>query len=336
VTEPPPSAAPPAAAPTPAPGVLIRRFGAGDDERLVALWNRSLVRDPITTALFRRQTLLNPDFRPGGCLVAARDGTPVGFVLATAPRDGGLHAGTAGIGRSVGLGVVPRARRNGIGTALLDEAIRFLVASGCERATVAAHEYYAAGVDRDAYADGLAFLTKRRFRPGGEAIAMGRELYDLTWPQEVRASEARLRGGGVEVRYFSPADTYALAEYFRAEFPSWIELFKRELDAGHEPDEMVIAVDTGAPSGGRVVGYCQHLDGDHVGPFGVAAAYRNRGIGSVMLYRLLDRMREKGCRFAWFGETGRARSYYERAGFRVTRVYAVLARDLTEGGVARV
>jgi hypothetical protein len=48
-----------------------------------------------------------------------------------------------------------------------------------------------------------------------------------------------------------------------------------------------------------------------------------------MLYRLLDRMREKGYRFAWFGETGRARPYYERAGFRVTRTYVTLSRDLT-------
>jgi mycothiol synthase len=333
VTEPPEL---PAAPPTGAPGVAIRRFGPGDDERIVALWNQTLVRDPITTALFRRQTLLNANFRPEGCLVAARGGTPVGFVLAVAPRAGGLHAGAVGTGRIVGLGVVPQARRAGIGTALLDAALRFLVASGCSRATVAAHEYYAAGVDRDAYAEGLAFLTRRRFRPRREAIAMGRELYDLAWPPPVRAAEARLRGEGVEVRAFAPADTYALAEYFRAEFPDWIEFFTRKLDARHDPDEMVIAVDTGAPSGHRVVGYCQHLDSDHVGPFGVAAAYRNRGIGSVMLYRLLDGMRGKGYRFAWFGETGRARPYYERAGFRVTRVYAALARDLTETEAARV
>jgi predicted N-acetyltransferase YhbS len=83
-----------------------------------------------------------------------------------------------------------------------------------------------------------------------------------------------------------------------------------------------------ATEGERVVGYCQHLDADHVGPFGVGAGYRNRGIGSVMLYRLLDGMRQKGYRFAWFGETGRARAYYERAGFRVTRKYAILRRDL--------
>ena len=247
-----------------------------------------------------------------------------------APRAGGLHAGRVGSGRIVGLGVVPPARGRGIGTALLDGALAFLGASGCRRAAVAAHEYYAAGVDREAYPDGIAFLTRRGFREVGEAIAMGRLLYDLAWPENVRAAEARLRGEGIEARYFEPAYAYALGEYFLAEFPEWVEFFRRKLDARHDLDEIVIATD-----GGRVVGYCQHLDADHVGPFGVAAAYRNRGIGSVMLYRLLDRMREKGYRFAWFGETGRARPYYERAGFFVTRTYAVLSRDLPADEASR-
>jgi ribosomal protein S18 acetylase RimI-like enzyme len=306
------------------PSAAIRQFHAGDDDVVVRLWNETLIRDPISLALFRRQTLLNPNFRPEGCLVAEMAGEPVGFALVMAPRVGGLHAGAAGSGRIVGLGVLPQARRQGIGSALLDQAIAFLVASGCQWVTAAAHEYYAAGVDRDAYAEGIAFLTKRHFRPVNEAIAMGRELYDLVWPADVRVAEARLHAEGVDVRSFEPAYTYALVEYFRAEFPDWVEFFKRKLDAGHDLDEMVIATD-----GDRVVGYCQHLDADHVGPFGVAAAYRNRGIGSVMLYRLLDRMREKGYRFAWFGETGRARLYYERAGFHVTRVYTILRRDLS-------
>jgi mycothiol synthase len=314
-----------AASPSGGP-VVLRRFRVGDDDVLVHLWNQTLVRDPISSAILRRQTLLNPNFRPEGCLVAELGGAPVGFVLTMAPRVAGLHAGAADSGRIVGLGVVPHARRRGIGTALLEQGMRYLVASGCQRVTVAAHEYYAAGVDRDAYAEGIAFLTERHFHPGREAIAMGRELYDLTWPEAVRATEARLEGEGVRVRYFDPGHTYALAEYFRAEFPDWIEFFTRKLDAHHDPSEMVIAT-----AGNGVVGYCQHLDTDHVGPFGVAAAYRNRGIGSVMLYRLLDGMREKGFRFAWFGETGRARRYYERAGFHVTRTYTLLSRrQITE------
>ena len=316
---------------------LLRPYRRGDDEALVALWNRTLVGDPISPALFRRQTLLDPSFAPEGCLLAERDGALVGFVLAIAPAGTGgqrLFATGKGTGRISALGVAPEARGQGLGSALLDAALAFLRERGCGRVVVAAHEYYAAGVDKQRYAEGLAFLRRRGFVERGEAVAMGRQLYDLAWPQEVRAAEARLQAEGIEVRYFEPRFTAALADYFRAEFPTWVEFFHKKLDARHDLDEIVIATDaSGGESGGsevaeRVVGYCQHLDSDHVGPFGVAAAYRSRGIGSVMLYRLLDRMRQKGYRFAWFGETGRARPYYERAGFQVTRTYATVARDL--------
>ncbi len=308
------------------PAWSLRPFRQGDDEAIVALWNRTLVGDPISPALFRRQTLLDPSFLPEGCLVAEREGVFQGFILAVAPAPAGesrLFATRRGTGRIAALGVAPEARCQGLGSALLDAALEFLRRQGCGRAVVAAHEYYVPGVDRQRYAEGLAFLMRRGFVERGEAIAMGRPLYDLDWPADVRAAEARLREEGIEVRSFDPCDTYALVRYFRAEFPSWIEFFTKKLDARHDLDEIVVAI-----RGGEVIGYCQQLEADHVGPFGVAAAYRNRGIGSVMLYRLLERMREKGYRFAWFGETGRARSYYERAGFQVTRTYALLSRDL--------
>jgi ribosomal protein S18 acetylase RimI-like enzyme len=304
----------------------LRRFRQGDDELVVALWNATLTGDPISPALFRRQTLLDPSFRPEGCLLAERGAEAVGFTLAVAPAEAGpqrLFAAGRGTGRIAALGVLPATRGRGIGGALLDAAAGFLRERGCGRVVVAAHEYYAAGVDKARYAAGLAFLQKRGFVERAEAVAMGRELYDLEWPDAVRETEARLLDEGIEIRYFDHDATLGLADYFRAEFPTWVEFFIKKLDAGHPLDEMVIAT-----HGERVVGYCQHLDADHVGPFGVAAAYRGRGIGTVMLYRLLDRMRQKGYKFAWFGETGRARHYYERAGFRVTRVYAVLGRDL--------
>ncbi|MCL4543363.1 MAG: GNAT family N-acetyltransferase [Chloroflexi bacterium] len=311
-------------------GWVLRPFRIGDDEPLVRLWNRTLVRDPISVEIFRRQTLLDPNFQAEGCLLAeATNGGRelLGFVLATVPRVTRLFARRQGTGRIVGMGVVPEARGQGIGTALLDAAVAYLRQRACQRIDVAAHEYFAAGVDKQAYLNGIHFLCTRGFEEVRESVAMGRLLYDLSWPDPVRAAEARLLQEGIEVRYFEPADTYALVEYFRAEFPPNVEFFLRKLDARHAHDEMVVAV-----CRGEVLGYCQHLDSDHVGPFGVAAAHRNRGIGTVMLYRLLERMRKKGYKFAWFGETGRARAYYERADFTVMRVYAVLSRTLEQAG----
>jgi GNAT superfamily N-acetyltransferase len=159
----------------------LRPFRQGDDELAVRLRNAALTADHISPALFRRQTLLDPNFRPEGCLLAERGGEAVGFVLAIGPAAAGpqrLFATRQGTGRLAALGVLPAARGRGIGGALLEAAIDFLRERGCGRAVVAAHEYYAAGVDKQRYATGLAFLQKRGFVERAEALAMGRELYD--------------------------------------------------------------------------------------------------------------------------------------------------------------
>ena len=148
------------------PSWSLRPFRQGDDEAIVALWNRTLVGDPISPALFRRQTLLDPSFLPEGCLVAEREGVFQGFILAVAPAPAGesrLFATRRGTGRIAALGVAPEARCQGLGSALLDAALEFLRRQGCGRAVVAAHEYFVPGVDRQRYAEGLAFLMRRGF-----------------------------------------------------------------------------------------------------------------------------------------------------------------------------
>lgn len=302
----------------------LREFAVEDSATFVELWNAAYTRDPITERIFVRQTLGDPNFSPAGCWLAESAGRPAGFCLALAPGLPHLFGQPPGAGRITGIGVLPACRRRGIGSALLDRAVSFLKERSCRRVSVAAHEYYVAGLDKEAYPEGLAFLAAKGFAVTGEAVAMGRMLYDLEWPAEARAAESRLLQEGITVKHLDTADAQALVDFFRSEFPSWIEFYLRKLDAGGEAGDIVVA-----RTKDKVVGFCQRLEADHVGPFGVAEACRNRGLGTVMLYRLLDRMRQQGYRFAWFGETGRAQPYYERAGFFVTRRYAIAARDIS-------
>ena len=303
--------------------------GPGDEETVVRLWNETLTRDPISPELFKERTLGDPNFSPDGCLIAYVDegpagikGATAGFAVAVPPGASHRFAPPPGTGRIAGLGVLPGWRRTGVGNGLLEAAFMFLRKRGCKKVVYAAHEYYVAGLDR-AYADGLAFLEKHGFEQTYEAVAMGRELYDLEWPKELRTLEAKRAGEGLTAGHFAPPMRAAVEAFFAGDFPDWAPFFREKLDRQDPHDDIVLALDKG-----RVVGYCQRLEGDHVGPFGVAAAYRNRGIGTVMLYRLLDRMRQMGYRFCWFGETGRAQPYYARAGFVVTRKYAVMAKSL--------
>ncbi len=301
----------------------LRTFTGADEHVVVDLWNATYTRDPISAKRFKRQTLGDPNFSPEGCWLVEVDGKVAGFAVAVAPGVQHVFARPAGVGRITALGVLPSHQRRGLGTILLERALSFLKERDCRRVVVAAHEYYVAGIDRDAYPGGLAFLTSKGFAEVGDAVAMGRMLYDLDWPQKVREGEAALSREGVVVKYVEPQDREVVKGFFQAEFATWVEFYQRKLDDGDELDDIVIA-----KRGDQVLGYCQRLEADHVGPFGVAEAWRNRGIGGVMLYRLLERMQQKGYRFAWFGETGRAQPYYERAGFKLTRRYAVMAKEL--------
>lgn len=84
-----------------------------------------------------------------------------------------------------------------------------------------------------------------------------------------------------------------------------------------------------AETDGKVVGFCTYtiLDNEHgeICNNGVDPAYQGRGIGNALHRKVLDLMREKGCRFAEV-ETGMgdgfaaARHSYEKLGFEpITR-----------------
>jgi GNAT superfamily N-acetyltransferase len=140
---------------------------------------------------------------------------------------------------------------------------------------------------------------------------------------------AFLEAGGVKhVILGNYAPNYVLSGVDTEAYPGAREFLEHHGFAVHgRSDEMVIA-----RRGEEVVGYCQHRYGHHAertGPFGVKAELRGRKIGTLMLYRLLARMAQKGYRAGWFAQTGdRQRRYYERVGYRVIRTEVGMRKEL--------
>jgi len=300
----------------------IRPFTKADVGRVVSLWNRTLNRDPITGEMFELRTLRDPNFSPEGCLVAEGPGGPEGFALAVAPGTQHRFAPPPGMGRVAGLGVLPSSRRRKVGTRLMEAAFAFLKGRKCAKVLYAAHEYWCAGLDKS-YTEGTAFMAKFGFKEVGVAVAMGRLLYEVDVPAEVVETGKKLAARGINTGPYDPSEKKALEDFFTAEFPEWRDFFHEKLERHDDLRDVYVARDKG-----KVIGYCQRLEADHVGPFGVAKEARNLGIGTVMLYALMDGLRARGYRFCWFGETGRAQPYYERAGFFITRRYSILTREL--------
>jgi GNAT superfamily N-acetyltransferase len=313
----------------------IRAYDPFDMPEVVALWNRCLAVDPITREIFEEKVLLDPNFDPAGCRVAELDSNMVGFAYALTrqtPLPWGFESefeSDREVGWVFALFVEEAHRRHGIGSALLQEALGFLEARGAKRVVLGnyAPNYVLSGVDTEAYPDAQEFFVRHGFEVDGQSFGMGIDLHGFRRPPEATESEQALVREGIVVECFSRDYLLPTLAFLEECFPTWLSLLIEKLRRGDDHREMVIA-----RRGAEVIGYCQRRYGHHAertGPFGVRAEFRGKGIGTLMLYHLLEGMAEEGLRFGWFAQTGeRQRRYYERVGYRVIRTQVEMSRRL--------
>jgi len=313
----------------------LRPYRIGDAQQIAGLWNRCLPADTITRHIFEEKVLLDPNFDLPGCTVAERDGRAVGFAHALVRRTGlpwgfeSLLEQDREVGWIFALFVDEAHRRRGIGSALLARALDFLRERGAKEVVLFdyAPNYLLSGVDTEAYPGAREFFESHGFEVGGESMGMGIDLTSFRVPAAAEEIERDLAREGIVVERFRRDYLLPTLAFLRDSFPEWLSLFTDKLHRGDEPDEIVIA-----RREEQVVGYCQHRYGRHVertGPFGVKAELRNKKIGTLMLYRLLARMSQKGFKFGWFAQTGeRQRNYYQRMGYRVLRTQLRMTKRL--------
>lgn len=308
----------------------IRPFDGPDVEPVVSLWNRALRRDPIGIARFGTWLFGDPDYQPGpdsGFFVGELDGNPVGFlrsIIRRWPNDRvGLEPDEGWIPV---MAVDPAHQRQGVGTALLNAAVTYFRAAGRRRVWVcgntgSAPGYVFPGVDRDAYPGALALLAKHGFVVDHEPVAMAREVVDFD--VETFHRQAWETGRDVEVATLSPNRVSDFLQFLADAFPGdWNIAARMKLRSG-PLDEILIAT-----LNGRIVGYCQ-WEGEHFGPFGVAAESRGRRIGAKLFTEAVRRIRAADGRTVWFNWADEdAARFYRRFGLRDTRRFAILRKDL--------
>jgi ribosomal protein S18 acetylase RimI-like enzyme len=311
--------------------VTIQPFQPDDLVEVLRVLAQALPNDPISSARFTRQVLLDANFRPEGALVARRGSQAVGFCLAIA-RQVPLENSPPDWDRGYVtlIGVLPGFQRQEIGSRLLEEAERFLRVQ--ERSAVMvspyAPGYFMPGVDVAAYSGALSFFLARGYAELNRPLAMEAPLWDWQPPDWVAVKAAALAEQGVSLDDYRPALTLPLLEFARAEFPGdWVRVVRETMArilGGEPPSRLIIA-----HAGGRVLGFVHH-ENERFGPIGVASSERGRGLGQVLQFAALRAMRENGCRIAWFlwSNDNTARRLYDSAGFREVRRFALLRRDL--------
>ncbi len=313
--------------------VRIRPYQGGEEASLVALWNKCLVRDPITINAFLRKVVLDPNFDPvtaAGCYVAEDNGTPLGFirsVVRTYPNDGlGLEEDRGWI--SV-IYVDPAYRRRHIGTALLEKALDFLREKNRRIVIVcgltgSAPGYVFPGVDIDTYVDAFHFFKAAGFEVDHYPVSMERDLLDFAVPDWAKELETKFNSAGIAIQPLNQTLVKALLAFLRENFPGdWGTEARDKLRRGSHLDEIIVAIDND-----RVLGYCQY-EGEHFGPFGVSKEMRGQGLGALLFCKAAAAIKAKGGKKLWFHWADEdAARFYERQGMRITRRYAIMTNFL--------
>ncbi|MBD3177260.1 MAG: GNAT family N-acetyltransferase [Armatimonadia bacterium] len=290
-------------------------------------WNRALVWDPIDHHTFMRKVFLDPNFRPDGLWLALDGDRVVGLCLALVQRVALEHDATLDPGGYItAFGLAPEYRRTGTGTRLLDAAEEWLAGEGRVRVRIAPYvpHYFVPGVDEERYPGAGEFLTHRGYSRVGEGLGMDCPLNIVNPLEGLGEVLDKLSRDGISVEPLGEGWIPRFFAFLRDEAPAdWSRHARQILHDGAPPADIIVAI-----HGERVVGYCQS-EGSHFGPFGVAADYRGRGVGTALLATCLYRMKQRGEHCAWVVWTSeRAAPVYERLGFERTRRFTLLSKEL--------
>ncbi|MDP2886975.1 MAG: GNAT family N-acetyltransferase [Ignavibacteria bacterium] len=302
-------------------------------DQLLALWAVALPLDAITEEILETRVLLDENLDPQTFLLALSDGDLVGFVL-------GIHAKRMPLGDAdpegdrcwiTALGVRPNQDLNEVGGFLLSEVEKKFKSLGKRECRVSGYPpgYFTPGIDIHACKEYLDLFTTRGYEVFHEALSMDAPITLFAVPKKTVELQQKLKADGIDIRFYRRSDLVKFMEFLEKSMPSdWVRVERRNLrkisEGGFHSEQLTLVT-----KGDDIIGYCQ-FEGSHFGPFGVSDAFQGIGIGTVLLARTLERMRQEGYHDAWVMWTDDlAAKVYGKFGFKETRRFALLKKNIS-------
>ena len=287
----------------------IRSFTAAADREFVeGLWVAAM--PPAWPLLSAGITQL------GEGLVAQAGPGPVGFIAVDL-------AGSIPL-----ILVAPAYQRRGIGTALLAAALDFLRAAGATSVTAGSggRFYIWPGVPRD-LPGAVRFFATHGWQHSHDTLDLVTDLRRYRPPPGAYEHAA---AKGITVTRPDSAGHADVLAFEAAAFPSWSRWFAASApagmlvahdDAGHIAGTLLLR----GPGADTVFAPMLGPAAGTIGCVGVAAPRQGEGIGTALVARASEILRDAGTRNCHIGWTTRE-SFYGRAGYLPWRRYAMFSR----------
>lgn len=295
------------------------------EKKVVDLWNKTLILDPIIVRNFRKKALFDDNFDTELCFIAVEDEYVVGFLLATKRKFPYLERGLEETRGWINVVFVDQNhKREGIGEILVKHAQAKLKSMGAETVTLGAYSpnYFFPGIDRDNYSGALKFFNKMGYMAGKESYSMCKDLHGYRISEETLDKLSKAEQAGFTFVNFEYKYALELLEFTKNEFGGgWKRNALISMQNNTAEDCILLALNAKQ----KIIGFCMRkIDGNPMrfGPIGVSGEVRNFGIGGILFDIMQLEMAKRGIYHLYFVSTDApGRRFYERHGVNVFRTY---------------
>jgi len=310
----------------------ITPYTDADREQILTLWSEALPLDTITHDVFESRVLLDENFDPSTLLLAKENEKLVGFVIGAYAKRMSLGDHDPDGTRSwiTALAVHPRSSLREVGGLLIAEIEKRFRSLGKKECIVSGYPpgYFTPGIDKSAYAPLLDFFQSNGYASYHEALSMDASIVLFEISDKVNVQQKKLLEEGIDIRAYRRTDLVKFLDFLeRTMQTDWVRVERRNLrkmsEGGFREEQITVVT-----KDDDIIGYCQ-FEGSHFGPFGVSEKFQGRGIGTVLLARAIERMKQAGHHNAWVMWTDDlAAKVYGKFGFKETRRFILLKKKL--------
>lgn len=313
---------------------MLQSFRRANFSELASIWSNYFPpRYRVDPDLLKLNTVECPVFDWGASLIHAPDGPAQGFVVIKKPAAGRLYPGKQ-MDEAYLCAIAYQEADTAVD--LLAEVKKILRNRGVRKLHFGQDAWhFFPGCPDDAGAL-KSLLTVEGFAEGPEAFDMERDLTDYKAPGPVP--------DGYTVRPLREEDLVNFKEFMQREFPGrWLYDVLEKINREGCPECVI-----GLFKGEEMVGFARvqkwsdkvamaggvwRMDlGDHwgsLGPIGVAARLRGKGLGHALLGASLEHLKAEGvkrCLIDWTVLDG----FYGKHGFEIARRYRSMNLDLEQ------